>query len=35
VRREALRFDGEWVDSHLMSVLEHEWEQHRGRPDPA
>lgn len=32
VRRDALRFDGEWVDSHLMSVLAPEWEQHRGRP---
>jgi RimJ/RimL family protein N-acetyltransferase len=34
VRRHALRFDGEWVDSHLMSVLAPEWEQHRGRPAP-
>jgi RimJ/RimL family protein N-acetyltransferase len=32
VRRHALRFDGEWVDSVLMSVLSPEWEQHRGRP---
>ncbi len=32
VRRDALRFDGEWVDSLLMSVLAPEWEQHRGRP---
>jgi RimJ/RimL family protein N-acetyltransferase len=32
VRRDALRFDGEWVDSVLMSVLAPEWEQHRGRP---
>ena len=30
--RDALLFDGEWVDSHLMSVLEHEWTQHRGAP---
>ncbi len=29
-RREALRFDGEWVDSILMSILDHEW---RTRPD--
>jgi RimJ/RimL family protein N-acetyltransferase len=35
VRRDALRFDGEWVDSVLMSVLAPEWEQHRGRLDPA
>jgi RimJ/RimL family protein N-acetyltransferase len=32
VRRDALRFDGEWVDSVLMSVLAPEWETHRGRP---
>jgi RimJ/RimL family protein N-acetyltransferase len=32
VRRDALRFDGEFVDSVLMSVLAPEWEQHRGRP---
>ena len=25
VRRHALRFDGEWVDAVVMSVLEHEW----------
>ena len=32
VRREALRFDGEWVDSIVMAVLDHEWAGHRGRP---
>jgi RimJ/RimL family protein N-acetyltransferase len=32
VRRDALRFDGGFVDSVLMSVLAPEWEQHRGRP---
>ncbi|HEY7719021.1 MAG TPA: GNAT family protein [Pedococcus sp.] len=32
VRRDALCFDGEYVDSELMSVLAPEWEQHRGRP---
>lgn len=32
VRREALRFDGEWVDAVLMGVLDHEWRVHRGRP---
>jgi RimJ/RimL family protein N-acetyltransferase len=31
-RREALRFDGQWVDAVDMSVLEHEWRRHRGRP---
>jgi RimJ/RimL family protein N-acetyltransferase len=32
VRRDALRFDGEWVDSVVMAVLEDEWREHRGRP---
>ena len=32
VRREALRFDGQWVDSILMAVLDHEWADHRGFP---
>ena len=32
LRRDALRFDGEFVDSVLMSVLAPEWDQHRGRP---
>jgi len=32
VRREALRFDGQWVDSVLMAVLDREWAQHRGHP---
>ena len=32
VRRDALRFDGEWVDSVLMAVLEDEWRRHRGHP---
>lgn len=35
VRRDALRFDGRWVDSVLMAVLSPEWAQHRGRPDDA
>lgn len=33
VRRDALLWDGEWVDAITMSVLEHEWRQHRGRPE--
>jgi RimJ/RimL family protein N-acetyltransferase len=32
VRRDALRFDGQWVDSILMAVLDHEWAAHRGHP---
>ena len=35
VRRDALRFDGEWVDAVVMSVLDVEWAQHRGRPELA
>lgn len=30
--RHDLCFDGEWIDSHLMSILEDEWAQHRGHP---
>lgn len=32
VRRDALRFDGECVDSVVMGVPEGEWRRHRGRP---
>lgn len=32
-RRDALRFDDEWIDAHDMSILAHEWERHRGRPE--
>jgi RimJ/RimL family protein N-acetyltransferase len=35
VRREALRFDDEWVDAVVMAVLDHEWAQHRGRTGAA
>jgi RimJ/RimL family protein N-acetyltransferase len=31
-RRDALCFDGEWVDSHIMAILEQEWTDHRGHP---
>jgi RimJ/RimL family protein N-acetyltransferase len=31
-RRDALRFDGGWVDAHVMSILAAEWARHRGRP---
>ncbi|GAA2739199.1 GNAT family protein [Pedococcus aerophilus] len=34
-RRDALRFDGRWVDSVLMAVLEDEWRRHRGHPETA
>jgi RimJ/RimL family protein N-acetyltransferase len=30
VRREARRWDGEWVDEVLMGILDHEWAGHRG-----
>ena len=32
LRRDALSFDGEWVDSILMAVLDHEWRTHHGKP---
>lgn len=32
-RRDALYFDGLWVDSHIMAILEQEWAQHRGTPE--
>ena len=32
VLRDALRWDGEWVDAAVMSILAGEWERHRGRP---
>ncbi|MDI1463665.1 GNAT family protein [Catellatospora sp. KI3] len=32
VLRDALRFDGRWVDATVMSVLAPEWARHRGRP---
>jgi RimJ/RimL family protein N-acetyltransferase len=31
--RHALRWDGAWVDAHVMSVLGTEWARHHGRPD--
>ena len=33
VLREALRYEDEWVDASVMSILASEWEQHRGRPE--
>jgi len=36
-RRDALHWDGEWIDAHVMSILAPEWAQHHGYPadDPA
>jgi RimJ/RimL family protein N-acetyltransferase len=31
-RREALRFEDQWVNAHDMAILDREWRQHRGRP---
>jgi RimJ/RimL family protein N-acetyltransferase len=31
-RRDALHWDGEWVDAHVMSILAPEWAQHHGHP---
>ncbi len=30
--RDALRWDGEWVDATVMSILAPEWNRHHGRP---
>ena len=35
VLRDALRWDGAWVDATVMSILAGEWERHRGRPEAA
>lgn len=32
VLRDALRWDGRWIDATVMSVLAPEWKRHRGRP---
>lgn len=31
-RRDALLWDGQWIDAHVMSILAPEWTQHRGYP---
>jgi RimJ/RimL family protein N-acetyltransferase len=35
VLRESLRYGDEWIDATVMSILDHEWARHRGRPGPA
>ncbi len=32
VLRDALRWDGEWIDATVMSILASEWDHHRGHP---
>jgi RimJ/RimL family protein N-acetyltransferase len=32
VKRQALLFDEEWIDAHVMSILASEWVEHRGEP---
>ena len=32
VLREALRYGDGWIDATVMSILDHEWARHRGRP---
>jgi RimJ/RimL family protein N-acetyltransferase len=34
-RRQSLRWDGEWIDADIMSILAPEWAAHRGYPDRA
>jgi RimJ/RimL family protein N-acetyltransferase len=33
VRRQALLFEDKWIDAHGMSILAHEWSEHRGHPE--
>lgn len=33
VLREEHRWGDEWIDVTVMSILDHEWDQHRGRPE--
>ncbi|MEU5534457.1 GNAT family protein [Streptomyces sp. NPDC020362] len=35
VLRDALLWEGEWVDAVVMSILAREWSEHRGRPERA
>ena len=35
VLRDALRHGDEWIDATVMSILDHEWARHRGRPAAA
>ena len=32
VKRQALRFEDEWIDASIMSILADEWATHRGYP---
>ncbi|GAA0695790.1 GNAT family protein [Kitasatospora atroaurantiaca] len=34
-RRDALCWNGEWIDGHTMAILADEWVAHRGHPHPA
>jgi RimJ/RimL family protein N-acetyltransferase len=34
-KRQALRWDREWIDAHVMSILAEEWAVHRGYPEAA
>jgi RimJ/RimL family protein N-acetyltransferase len=34
VRRQALLWEGAWIDTHVMAILAGEWSAHRGHPRP-
>lgn len=34
-KRQALRWDGEWIDAEVMAILADEWHRHHGYPDGA
>ena len=33
MKRQALRFEAEWIEAHIMSILTGEWSKHRGYPN--
>ncbi|WP_211349233.1 GNAT family N-acetyltransferase [Micromonospora pisi] len=33
-KRQALHWDGEWIDAHLMALLAPDWATHQGHPTP-
>ena len=34
VLRDALRYDDQWIDATVMSILDHEWKRHHGHWSP-
>ncbi|MGC9665285.1 GNAT family N-acetyltransferase [Planosporangium sp. 12N6] len=34
-KRQALHWDGAWIDAHIMAILADDWAEHHGHPRPA